>query len=383
MKINLKNIAVYSLVLFCSLKTSIYSITYNNRTIIIKYIIFLILVVMGISFFVYKLKLNKVNLKSIFMTIISFLNKCPFVLGSLYGILINLVTNYFLLDKDTFLRKKAYKILFNFLFILSLLSILEYLYYQLGGNINFIIGTNYKINFGVCYFIGVFNSYLVNIETGNILNRLLSIYDEPGYFGTFLGIFILFLKNDSRFKKIIIYLAGFLTLSTAFIYFFIMKIIIEGFEIKKILKSVFILFIIINLSYFYSEKNITFRNNVVLKIERIVENKNLNRLSKGESWKKIEEFKKNGNLLLGERKSFENDGGLSIWMKIYEIGYLGVLIEILLFLNIARFFNLKNKKSKIFILIALSSIFQRPNILDLTTLICMYCAPTNYDEIVE
>ena len=93
---------------------------------------------------------------------------------------------------------------------------------------------------------------------------------------------------------------------------------------------------------------------------------------------RINEFKKNGNLLFGERKKFINDGGLSLWMKVYEKGFFGIFIEVLIFLNISNYIKLKNKKVRLMIIIALTSIFQRPNILDISTLICIYSGPTYY-----
>lgn len=380
MKIKLKNLTVYILIVYISTLTSIYMFNDYKYIIVTRSLNLILLgylLVYGVIF-----NLGKIKIENIILFIINYLNNFPMILFSIFSlgyITFNQVVLYlYFFYKNKIFKKKCYKVLFNCLVLISLLSVIEYLYVQFYGNFNFTVVNNYKEKFGVYYLLGYFNSFLVKSSTGEKMLRLLAIYDEPGYFGTFLGIFILFTKNESKYKIIILYIAGILTLSTAFFYFITMKFFIEGLNLKKILNYIIIGIIIINCFFIIVEKNKVVKDAIVIKVEKIFREKNLNRVTDYYDISRIEKFKKNGNLILGERKFFMNNGGLSIWMEIYKIGFLGLLVNIIIFLQVSEFFSIKNKKVKIFILVALTSIFQRPNILDPTTLICLYCGPINY-----
>ena len=336
----------------------------------------IVLLILSLSVILYYYK-EKIRIKEILLAFFNFFNGIPYEAFEFNKIERNICIGFLFCNHSYKIRKKIFKILYKIILIISILSIIEYLYYQLGGRIKFTIVNTYKEDFGVYYYLGYFNSYLVGIKSNFFVKRLLSIYDEPGYFGTFLGIFILFLKEKNKLKLSIIYLAGILTLSTAFFYFLTMKILIENSSLKKIYKIILVFLLIFFLTGILYKKSENFNKNVLLKIEKLVENKSLNRVRESEMYR-INEFKKNGNLLFGERKKFINDGGLSLWMKVYEKGFFGIFIEVLIFLNISNYIKLKNKKVRLMIIIALTSIFQRPNILDISTLICIYSGPTYY-----
>lgn len=379
MKIKINKIIVYILVIFSCIRTSIYLFYDYKYILITRAIVMGMLLIMffrGISLF------QRLKLRDKFLVLINYLNKFPIILLSLASLSYNTIHNitiyiYFFYNSYKF-KKKCYKILLNFLVIISFFSILEYFYIILGGNLNFMKIGYTKEQFGVYYYLGIFNSFLVEVNSGHRLQRLLSIYNEPGYYGTFLGIFILFTKKEKKYKIFILYLAGILTLSTAFFYFASMKFIVEGMNRKKFLKSLFIGIIVINFLFVLGKNNELIKTKIISKIERILIKKSLNRTNRKKDIEQIEEFKRNGNLILGERKEFLNNGGMSIWMEIYKIGFLGILINSIIFLRISNFFEIKDSKVRTFILIALTSIFQRPNILDSTTLICLYCGPIMY-----
>lgn len=375
MKINLKKIGFISFVTYCVIRNSLYVVGEYDYAILFKILcIILLLLSFGILFCYYH---RKIGIKEIGLFFLNFFNEIP------YGIFVpnkierNICIGFLFHNSSYNIRKKIFKILYNILLIISILSILEFIYYQLNGGIKFTIVNTYKKYFGVYYYLGYFNSYLVEIDSNKFLKRLLSIYDEPGYFGTLLGIFILFLKEKSKVKVGIFCIAGILTLSTAFFYFLFIKIIIENLNLKKIYK-IFIIFLLIFICVNILErKSEFFYRNVSLKIEKLLKNKSLNRVRE----KDIDilyEFKEKGNLIFGERKIFPNNGGLSIWMKIYEKGLFGLLVEILIFFNISNYIKLKNKKVRLMIIIALTSVFQRPDILDVSTLVCIYSGPTYY-----
>lgn len=375
MKINLKNIAFISFVLYCTIRNSLYVVGKYNYAIIFK-VLSIVLLILSLSVILYYYK-EKIRIKEILLAFFNFFNGIPYEAFEFNKIERNICIGFLFCNHSYKIRKKIFKILYKIILIISILSIIEYLYYQLGGRIKFTIVNTYKEDFGVYYYLGYFNSYLVGIKSNFFVKRLLSIYDEPGYFGTFLGIFILFLKEKNKLKLSIIYLAGILTLSTAFFYFLTMKILIENSSLKKIYKIILVFLLIFFLTGILYKKSENFNKNVLLKIEKLVENKSLNRVRESEMYR-INEFKKNGNLLFGERKKFINDGGLSLWMKVYKKGFFGIFIEVLIFLNISNYIKLKNKKVRLMIIIALTSIFQRPNILDISTLICIYSGPTYY-----
>ena len=375
MKKDIKNYIIFILVITCCTRTSIYFFPDYEYVIITRGIHIILLFILfgyGVIYFFKKAKYKSVILINFFNNFIDW--------GFSFSIIGYKVFCYFIIYiyffyKDKNFKKRTYDILLNFIFLLSLFSLIEYLIIKLGINFNFKIVNNYKQYFGSCYHLGIFNSYLVNINSGEKLERLLSIYDEPGYFGTFLGSFILFVKNEKKYKIYTICLAGILTYSTAFLYFIFMKLIIE-INKKKLFQNIFI--VVLGIFLFFSPiNNENIQNMVIIKIEKIIKNKNLNRTSNEEE-KKIEIFKKDGNIFLGERQFFENNGGNSIWMEIYRIGIIGIIVNILIFLYIADFFKIKDKKIKLLILVALMSIFQRVDILDWTTLICLYCGPMTY-----
>ena len=375
MKINLKNIAFISFVLYCTIRNSLYVVGKYNYAIIFK-VLSIVLLILSLSVILYYYK-EKIRIKEILLAFFNFFNGIPYEAFEFNKIERNICIGFLFCNHFYKIRKKIFKILYKIILIISILSIIEYLYYQLGGRIKFTIVNTYKEDFGVYYYLGYFNSYLVGIKSNFFVKRLLSIYDETGYFWTFVGIFILFLKEKNKLKLSIIYLAGILTLSTAFFYFLTMKILIENSSLKKIYKIILVFLLIFFLTGILYKKSENFNKNVLLKIEKLVENKSLNRVRESEMYR-INEFKKNGNLLFGERKKFINDGGLSLWMKVYEKGFFGIFIEVLIFLNISNYIKLKNKKVRLMIIIALTSIFQRPNILDISTLICIYSGPTYY-----
>ena len=199
-KIKINKIIAYILVIFSCTRASVYLFYDYKYILITRSIVMGMLLIMffrGIGIF------QHLKLKDKLLILINYLNKFPMILLSIASLAYNTIHNitiymYFFYNNYKF-KKGCYKILLNFLVIISFLSILEYFYINLGGNLNFMKIGYTKEQFGMCYYLGVFNSFLVEINSGQRLHRLLSIYDEPGYYGTFLGIFILFTKKEKKF----------------------------------------------------------------------------------------------------------------------------------------------------------------------------------------
>ena len=369
----IEKILIYFLICFSIMRASLYgSKEYLNY----KYIFWISNICFVLFCVVYYFLKKRIELKAIFFSFAKIGYYLKFY--SFIGIIGNFILFIFFNEKNIRLRRKGFKILLNIIFLLCFFSIIEYLYVLFIDDTfltpNF-IGNKAKYNW--FYNIGFFNSFLENTN-GERVKRILSIFNEPGYFGTFLGIFILFTKNENKFKMFIIYLAGCLTLSTAFVYFVVMKIFFESTSLKKICKSIVIVFILVNIVVISGNRNEYIRKNIVIKIEKIFKNKTLNRSVEVDR-KRLKDFYKNGNIIWGEKKAFKGVDSNTFGELIYQFGIVGTVINIILFLNIANFFSVKNFKTRILILVALSSIIQRIDILDLTTLLCVYFGPTYYD----
>lgn len=369
-KFFIENILICSLIFNLLMMVSIYHFEgyrYYNY-----FYVFLVLSL--IIFLCTYFKVRKdIEIKSIFFIFFKIFYFFRFytLIGAIYDFIILTFFN----DKNINLKKKCFKFLFNTLFFLCLCSIIEYLYCIYFDD-SFLTPVISPIKIGSLYNKGFFNSFIETFD-GIRFIRMLSIFNEPGYLGTFLGIFILFTKNENKMKMCIIYLAGFLTVSTAFLYFIFMKFLIENLSFKKCFKFFISCFILVNLLFIC--RNIDFVNKyVIIKIEKIIKNKDLNRSNK-EDKKILKEFYKSGNIIFGEKKKFQSNGGHTLGMYIYQVGIVGVIVDIILFLNIANFFSTRFLKTKFLILIALSSILQRPEILSVTTLLCIYCGPFHYE----
>lgn len=367
----IESILICSLIFNLLVMVSIYHFegykyyNYFYASLIISLVIFLC------TYFKFK---KNIKIKSIFFIFFKIFYFFEFY--TLVGTIYNFIILTFFSDKNINLKKKCFDFLFNTLFFLCVCSIIEYLYCLYIDDF-FLTPVISPIKQGIIYNKGFFNSFLETFD-GIRFIRMLSIFNEPGYLGTFLGIFILFTKKENKIKMGIIYLAGFLTVSTAFLYFIFMKFLIENLSLKKCFKFFVYCFILVNL-LFVCKNNDFINKYVIIKIEKIIKNKDLNR-SSIEDKKILKEFYKNGNIILGERKEFKSNGGHTLGMLIYQVGIIGVIIDIILFLNIANFFSIKFLKTKLLILIALSSILQRPEILSVTTLLCIYCGPFHYNQ---
>lgn len=378
------------LIMFCLTHQTVYWYEGNKYLFFIKFLS-LIMLFLILIFNIYFFIKNKKEYYTIKLLVVIFLKIVELIFYNGMNIIGNLLTIFIITiyTRKNFIQKiKFYKILENIIFILCFLGIIEYILFNLDIHPKFYTVYNYRKVYGEYFLVGTLNSY---ISTGySILKRMQLIYSEPGEFGTLLGMLLLFSDEKLNIKKFIITLAGLFSLSTAFLYFLFMKIIISTKFKKKLLMGFFslIFFFLLNNYDINLSKNMIYQRTVI-KISTIIKNKSLNRVATLEGKKIASDFYSNGKIFFGEgnqalknlqKKNIRGIGG--IFTLLYERGLFGLTMKIILILIISDFFYLKNKKSKFLVYITLLSIFQRPELDDFIYLPIFYSGPIFFDSLL-
>lgn len=378
---------VIIVILLCILRSSIYNFPGYVYEEFIKYILILLYV---IFFTIVILNMKNLSPFSLVFAIIYFLD--DEYKNNYVGTFVTMTLILFFQIRSNKIRIVFYKILYNFIYYICFFSIIEYLFYILGKyKIVSIIQVENKVQSGFYYVVGFFNSYLVNLSTNFELKRMLSIFNEPGSFGSLIGILLLFTDlRKNKMKNLIMILCGILTFSTAFFYFICLKIFIEN--IRNLKKMIICIILIIGLSFSIILAPEKYNSNMpqvyvhtVYKLKRITM-----KLIDGNGFRstesdrnEIKKFYEKGNIILGNRKRGQFLDTYNIHLLIYEGGIIKLFFTIFIIIIISKIYKIKNKKVKILFFIGLTTIFQRPNLLEGINLMLFFSGPYYYYNLLN
>lgn len=202
--------------------------------------------------------------------------------------------------------------------------------------------------------------------------RLCGLFNEPGYLGTILSLALITEKLDIKKPHVIIMLlAGFFTLSmayflTLFVYIILRK---KNFACIGILAALFVVAIIVM-------PNIHFENPMieafVRRFDFIDGNFVGNNRNRVEVNFLLNDFHVNDNILWGRGVGATRGLGVSLIMKIVELGYLGVFLTYGLLIIVAIKYTNKKWESLIFVLCFVINIYQRTNIFTINYFLLLF-----------
>ncbi len=250
-----------------------------------------------------------------------------------------------------------------YLIITSVLGIIAYFSFVLSLGLPFQIVDYYGGNGSDNWYYAFYYFSILSVRFDGI--RLCGLFNEPGYFGTFLALYLIAGKcNFKRIDNIIMLIAGFLTFSFAFFLLIIMYYI---FKLFKKPQKIFIALIII-CALVYVLPIIAKHNEMIAYFfERFsIEDGHFSGDNRTNDfflpyWEK---FINGGPLLFGYGLGYLNEiesGALSYKCVIIEHGYIGAaLFWGTLFLSVSK--NLRTP-AFIFIILFFVSIYQRPNVI--------------------
>lgn len=370
LKEKLKNIEIFLLIL-CSVYASgsIFSkitFKYNYELNLIYSILMKYFLLKIIYFFLKDLRSKKVKRQIIYASviIIFYFLKAP-------TISLNVLILYLTIIYSN--KSKFFVYLIDIIVLICILGIIIHFLRLLNIPLNYEItktGEYLKDIHSIKYYRYLFSTYLG--QPGSISIRFQSIFDEPGRLGTYIGLLLLFIPKNKEFKlkKIVLIVSGFLTISTAFFVLYFFSFNFYFFQKKGREKRIIILFLII-IGLYSSKEIIRKKNEVLYNIviirtkEKVFGVENVRVSKKADVI--IREFMQSKESILGTKESFyiaHRNIDISSWvLLVYQHGYLGLIFYLLIILIISDFFIMK-KKTKFLILMYMTSIYQRPGILD-------------------
>lgn len=305
-----------------------------------------------------------------------------------FGIFYLLIIIYFLLPgKDSldqslslgflsislicFLQKKERIILFNLfrnIFIVTLFpSLFIYFLDIIGLNIDYQTISGFKENSQIGYnFLAFMGNVKTTVYESLPLYRFQGMYDEPGLVGTISG--LLLVLDNFNFKKknnYILMISGFFSFSMAFYLLTLLYIILS--LKKKFRTIIFILLLFFLIASFTITRYYIINKFIYINTEHRF--KFDNRASASFNTMYTQKFK-NGyfeDKLFGFGKDANEKygGNVSSYKSlIYNKGYLGFTALIFFYFFYSKHF-IKKRNNRILILIFLTSIYQRPDVITL------------------
>ena len=268
----------------------------------------------------------------------------------------------------------AFKLFRWYLVLTSFYGILSYLSYSLGLGLPYEEVAYYgKGGTTGWFYLNYYLSYSVLSLDGL---RLCGLFNEPGYFGTIIALYLISDNVDFRkVSNVILFVAGCLTFSLAYFSLLIIYALIAVLKKPKYIIAFFLLAIVVISILPYLEK----RSDMVgILLERFsfenggLAGDNRTTLSFDMYFKRM---LSNGDFLIGYGTGFLkfiDSGSLSYKCVILEHGFIGVIIMwgTLLWASIKK--SGKDRFAKIFVTIFFVSIYQRPNVIALYYLLLLF-----------
>lgn len=272
----------------------------------------------------------------------------------------------------------SYKLYYKYIVLMSLLGILAFISVYLPLGLPRTVCPYYAERLSDSYlYLDYYYAYIV-IE--GPFTRLCGLFNEPGYFGTFLGLFLVAENFNMRKKgNLILLLAGIFTFSAAFFITLVLFLMIRAFlnrNFKILLSGILVFFLIIIIG---GENE-----NVVHLLERFtfVDGK-LNAINRtGSSFDSFfDNYVNTSQLLFGYGKGFleqkQEFGNLSYKTFLVEYGLLACLIFWGGLFYYAIKYSKKNELGIIFSFLFMINIYQRPGIFVFGYMLLLYGAVCN------
>lgn len=247
----------------------------------------------------------------------------------------------------------------KFLVLISCIGIITYFCFILNINLPYRSDPFYDDNTSAIY-INYYLSYILYESAISI--RLCGLFNEPGFFGTILGLFCIIQKKHLFSKEnIVLFVAGVLTFSLAFYAIIFIGLACSMFNsIRKTIVVTLSMALLLGIVYYNSNENIAYF------LRRFEYDKTTHSFS-GSNRKSTEFEVKEREFALGNSKMFgygsgylKNVDASSTYKKyIIEWGYLGFFLTYGMLILIA-FKECRGKDSTIYLLCFAASIFQRP-----------------------
>lgn len=364
---------ILSICTFVSAIISCLAIRQEDTTLAPQYISKFLIIINYLCVFISFLLVPRLAISnnSIFKILIVFFFLCMNVFNTAVGVpRVSIFLNFALLTVFSLLNREIYYRVYiwfrYFLYFTSILSLFAYVDFIFNFGLPKVM-VPYYFNETTAMYVNYYFSYIYSYSYSDGF-RLCGLFNEPGYFGTFLGLAIVLDKLRFNWKNIVMIIAGCLTFSMAYFVILITGIIL--FSTKSIIKlivissSLFILYV--NIS------NIRFGNEqlqyLVERFQFDKQNGNFKGDNRTEYSFKITElkFKQSGQYLFGLGTGYCNAAGVSETLSykryIIEWGYVGFFITYGLLIIIAIKEARINRSALIFIFCFTLSIYQRPNI---------------------
>lgn len=281
------------------------------------------------------------------------------------GLLAAVILSMFMLVKDN-IKLTAYEYFKKYILIISVLGIIAYAAYTLSVPLPHKTVFYYELG-GADRYIDYTFSYLYKM--GNRV-RLCGLFNEPGYFGTFLGLILCADRLDMKKKEnIILLIAGFLTFSMAFFGIIFINYILQAYKNPKKF------FILIFLAVFYIFIFPYIHTGIEV-VDIMINRLSFSNLQSGLNSRTSEYFNIIFNNWLRSDKLIWGYGGGYVQSELYGISSIGSSVKIYLvnygiagclLLYAPLFFCAFSSVSSnayciIYIICFASSIIQRPNI---------------------
>ena len=265
---------------------------------------------------------------------------------------------------------KAVSLFRYYMIITALLGIIAFADFVTGGHLPHEYADYYTEQEGYLYINYIF-SYLV-VQLDGI--RLCGLFNEPGYFGTFIAFFLIIDKiRLKKISNIILLIAGILSFSMAF--FVLLGVGGIYYLIKNKYYYVVVAFVLLVIAFIPILLNTNFENQAVERLKTRVEyifnhdskTEAVNELRRDRIFNDIEtRFESSDNKLFGYGSGYCKAKGAydtsSYKLSIIEWGYVGFCMVYLLIILIAVLETRRTIEVLFFIICFSISIVQRPQI---------------------
>ena len=276
-----------------------------------------------------------------------------------------LLLAFALLDDVTVLRVFCYYRCY--LLVMAILGIIAFVAFIFQVRIPYEIIPYYTSNENMLY-ANYYFSYILFYGVNDGI-RLCGLFNEPGYFGTFLALMIIIERCRSNWRTLVLFIAGCFTLSMAFF-----SLLVVGICLLRCSKlQMLVLFTSLLVFVFVILPNMQFENPVLQQVvERFQYDEKSGKLTgdnrTSDDFEKIEaEFYRSNHLLLGmgtgychvKRGVVDTSSFRTI---LVEWGFLGILVTYVNLFAVAYYIAHKDKMTLVFLFCFILSVYQRPNI---------------------
>lgn len=285
------------------------------------------------------------------------------------GTLLLLLVFSMLPEPDMAAMMKWYR---NFLIIVSSISLVVAVDYVLGLGLPHTITPFYEDN------MGVYIDYKISYIHLEKMLRLCGVFNEPGYFGTFLGL-VLVMEHFNLRKpgNILLIVAGVLTFSLAFFVILIIGVLLYIRNRKTLMYVVLLVLTLFVILPYVAERS----EQVDSILTRLEFDKATNKIV-GDNRTTSEfdiierDFYNSGNLIWGYGtgyvKSFHLKNVSSYKIPLVEWGFLGFILTYGLLIFCAIKNSRKRRDAIVYVLCFAASIYQRPNVFALDYFLLLF-----------